>query len=76
MTRQKKEIMKKINEIEEFIAVDQQLGCGFAPAEAYDSLYQQIWKLNEELARLSHYPDAMTMMHDTRGCGLETLPFI
>ena len=33
MTRQKKEIIKKIDEIEMFIAADEELGCGFAPAD-------------------------------------------
>lgn len=77
MTRQKKEILKKIDEIDEFITVDEQLSCGCAPAGAYDGLYQQQWELYEELAKLQHYPDAMTMMYDTRGCGgqAEALPF-
>ena len=76
MTRQKREIIKKIDEIDEFITVDQQLGCGMAPAGAYDGLYQQRWGLYEELAKLQHYPDAMAMMHDERGCGgQEELPF-
>jgi len=78
MTRQKKEIIKKIDEIDEFIHVDEQLGCGFAPAGFYDDLLDQQWDLYEELARLSHYPDAMTMMNDTRGLEqhLSELPFI
>lgn len=33
MTRQKKEIIKKIDEIERFIRAEEELGCGFAPAE-------------------------------------------
>lgn len=76
MTRQKKEIMKKIDEIEMEIAVDQQLSFGMAPAEAYDKAYQQIWELNEELARLRHYPDAWQMINDNRGYKLEPLPFM
>ena len=77
MTRQKKEIMKKMDEIEEFIAVDMELGCGFAPPNAYDDLYTRIWLLHEELARLSHYGSAMEKMMDTRGCpaACEALPF-
>ena len=55
MTRQKKEILKKIDEIQTFIAVDEELGCGFAPAGGYDELYERIWKLEEKLAHLSHY---------------------
>ena len=55
MTRQKKEILKKIDEIQTFIAVDEELGCGFAPARFYDELYEQIWELQEQLAKLSHY---------------------
>lgn len=76
MTRQKKEIIRKIDEMERFIQVDRELGCGFAPAGFYDDLYERIWGLSEELARLSHYPSATAMMNDTRGCcGTEALPF-
>ena len=66
MTRQKKEIMRKIREIEEFIEVDRQLGCGFAPADAYDSLYEEIHKLNCELAKLQHYNSVEEMLYDDR----------
>ena len=76
MTRQKKEILKKIDEIQTFIAVDEKLGCGFAPAGFYDELYEQIWKLQEQLAKLSHYESVEEMMADTRGCGEGTLPFL
>ena len=77
MTRQKKEIMKKINEIEIFIAADDELGCGFAPAGFYDPLYEQIYELQEKLAHLSHYKSVEEMLHDTRGCGgVDTLPFV
>lgn len=50
MTRQKKEILKKIDEIQTFIAVDEELGCGFAPAGFYDELYERIYKLEEQFA--------------------------
>lgn len=70
MTRQKKEIIKKITEIENFIAADEELGCGFAPAGFYDPLYGEIYTLQEELARLSHYDSVEDMLYDTRGCML------
>lgn len=66
MTRQKKELIRKINELEEWIRVDEALGCGFAPAGYYDELYDEIWQLTEELAHLSHYESAQAMMNDTR----------
>ena len=75
MTRQKKEIIKKIEAIENFIAADEALGCGFAPAGFYDPLEKQAWDLREELARLSGYSNAMEMMMDTRGCENEGIPF-
>ena len=75
MTRQKKEILKKIDEIERFIEVDDELGCGFAPVGFYDPLYEQIDKLLEELAGLRHYSCAEEMMHDPRGCRNEGIPF-
>ena len=75
MTRQKKEILKKIDEIQTFIAVDEELGCRFAPAGFYDELYEQIWELETQLAKLSHYESVEEMMMDPRGCGADTLPF-
>lgn len=67
MTRQKREIMRKMEEIENFIRVDEELGCGFAPAGFYDELEEQIWNLGEELARLSHYDSYMDYLMDDRG---------
>lgn len=78
MTRQKKEIGRKMDEIENFIRVDEELGCGFAPADAYDSMYEQIWELGEELARLSHFDSYMDYLMDSRGldaCADEGLPW-
>lgn len=34
MTRQKKEIIRKIEEIDNWIEADMELGCGFAPPDA------------------------------------------
>jgi len=66
MTRQKKEILKKIDEIETWIAVDEELGCGFAPANAYAELEKEIYKLQEELAHLQHYTSVEEMFFDSR----------
>lgn len=74
MTGQKKEIIKRIEEIQTFIAVDEELGCGFAPAGFYDPLYEQIYALEGELARLSHYGSVEEMYMDDRGMRSE-LPF-
>ena len=74
MTRQKKEIRKRIDEIQMFIAADEALGCGFAPAGFYDPLYEQIYALEGELARLSHYGSVEEMYMDDRGMRSE-LPF-
>jgi hypothetical protein len=78
MTRQKREIMRKMEEIENFIRVDGELGCGFAPAGFYDELDEQIWNLGEELARLSHFDSYMDYLMDDRGlqaCADEGLPW-
>ena len=64
MTRQKKEIIKRIEEIQTFIAVDEEFGCGFAPAGFYDPLYEQIHELEEQLAQLSGYQSAEEMYMD------------
>lgn len=77
MTRQKKELVRKIDEIENFIAADDALGCGFAPAGFYEPLEREAWGLRDELARLSGYRDAMEMMYDTRGCAADPeIPFL
>ena len=68
MTRQKKEIIKKIDDLEQWIEVDEELGCGFAPVGAYDETYREIDRLREELARLQHYANVEDMLYDTRGC--------
>ena len=79
MTRQKKEIIKKINEIYTFIEVDDQLGCGFAPEDAYLPTYEEIDRLLDELAHLRGYKDHMEMAYDERGqkayCDDPNIPF-
>ena len=55
MTRQKKEVIKKIDDLEQWIEVDEELGCGFTPAGAYDETYREIDRLAEELAHLQHF---------------------
>ena len=67
MTRQKKKIIKQIEQIEMEIRADEELGCGMAPAGAYDKAYEQIEKLQDELAHLMHYENSMEMLYDTRG---------
>ena len=68
MTRQKKEIVKKIAEMERWIAADEELGCGFAPAGAYDEMYREINRLEEELARLQHFASREEKFFATLGC--------
>ena len=76
MTRQKKELIRAIQEIDEFIAADTALGCGFAPADAYAELENRKWALLGQLAQLSHYNSAMEMLNDDRHIpGGDTLPF-
>ena len=75
MTRQKKEILKKISDLQDWIAVDQELGCGFAPTDAYDDMYDEIYRLEGELAHLQHYESTEAMLYDTRGCKAVDLPF-
>lgn len=75
MTRQKKEILRKVDEIERFIGADMELGCGFAPAGFYNPLYQQIDSLMEQLAELRHYGSAMEMIMDNRKCAAQSLPW-
>ena len=73
MTRQKKEIIRRIDKIEAFISADSALGAGFAPADFYRPLEEEAYRLQEELAHLSHYSTVEEMIYDTRGC--EGIPF-
>lgn len=76
MTREKKEILKKIEEIEFHIGVDKEFGCGFAPVGAYDEAYKEIDRLYEKLAHLRHYNSAGEMMYDERGYSFDPeIPF-
>lgn len=68
MTRQKKELIKKIDKAWEFIEADTQLGCGFAPADFYAPIEQQIYEWESELAKLQHYASREEMYYDMRGC--------
>ena len=67
MTRQKKEIIKQIQEIEREIEIDMELSHGMAPAGAYDGMEEMIDELQEQLAHLRHYGSAEEMLYDTRG---------
>ena len=75
MTRQKKEIIKKILEIERFVQVDIELGCGFAPAGTYAKEEQEVGRLYDQLASLRHYESAVEMMYDCRGFAPAAAPF-
>lgn len=66
MTRQKKELIKAIKEIETEIEVDRELSHGMAPAGAYDEMEEEIWRMQDELARLQHYKSYEDKMYDPR----------
>ena len=68
MNRQKKERLKKIEQVETWIDADTKLGCGFAPPGAYDKMYEEIYALWEQLAHLRHYNTVEDMLYDNRGC--------
>lgn len=71
MTRQKKELLKKIGEIEASIQTDLQLGFGCAPPGAHDKTDGEIDRLEGELARLRHYGSTQEMYRDPRGKTLD-----
>ena len=74
MTRQKKEIVKKIDRIQTGIEMDKLMGCGLPPA-VYEAREQEIYGLLEQLARLQHYASVEDMLYDTRGCENSGLPW-
>ena len=67
MTRQKRELLKQIQQMERSIETDTQLGLGYAPPGAFDRAYEKIYELREELAHLRHYASVEEMLCDTRG---------
>ncbi len=69
MTRQKKEILKRIEQMDNWIAADIELGCGFYNPDAYADMYEKMDKLYEQLAHLRHYNSAEEMSLDERGLG-------
>ena len=66
MTREKKEILKKIEEMKMWIELDRQLGYGYEPLDAYDDMYLEIERLWDKLARLNGYTNREEMEHDPR----------
>ena len=67
MNRAKKELLKRIEQMETWIDADTKLGCGFAPPGAYDKTYGEIYALQEKLAHLRHYKTVEDMLYDERG---------
>lgn len=74
MTRQKKEIIKKIDYILLGMEMDDLMGCGLPP-RVYEAREQEIYSLQEELARLQHYASVEDMLYDTRGCANSGCPW-
>ena len=76
MTRQKKEIIKKIAELDREIANDEAFSFGIHPSNAYEKLEKMIADLQEELAHLSHFETYIDYVMDPRWhVGMEELPF-
>lgn len=71
MTREKKEILKKIDQINMAMAAEEEMGCGFTPAEYFETMEREyLYPLYERLRRLQHYDSIEDMMYDSRGCGI------
>jgi len=67
MTRQKKEIIKKIDYILIGMEMDDLMGCGL-PQSICEEREREVYRLQEELAQLQHYASVEDMLYDTRGC--------
>lgn len=77
MTRQKKEIIKKIAELDREIAIDEALSFGIHPDNAYEELEKMIDELQEELAHLSHHETYIDYVMDPRWLvRMDELPFV
>lgn len=67
MTRQKKELHKKIDKLQTIINIESELGCGFTPADWFEAIYEQMEELYEELAHLSHFSTMDRYIFDKAG---------
>lgn len=61
MRRERKELNKKIDQLQEYVAGDDKLGCGFAPAGFYDPIYEQVSALELQYAKTYGYDSYMDM---------------
>ncbi|MCH5185634.1 MAG: hypothetical protein J1F64_05850 [Oscillospiraceae bacterium] len=79
MTRQKKELHKEIERLRLEIAADEALSCGCAPTGAYDFMYERVYELEEQLAKLRRCGSAEEMYTDDRqlraSADADELPF-
>lgn len=71
MTRQKKELIKKIDkmetELEMEIAVEKDLSFGIGPpADAFAGREDELWRMQDELARLQHYESYEDKVYNPR----------
>ena len=66
MTREKKEILAQIRFIEEDMIVCTQLSFGNMPSEYYNDACADIYRLEDKLAKLRHFPNADAMYNDPR----------
>ena len=62
MTRQKKEIIKRIVALDREAAVDRALAFGCVPDGGLDPYYDEIDRLEDELARLQHFKSREDMI--------------
>ena len=74
MTRQKKEIIKKVERVQLGMEMDDLMGCGL-PTAVHETREKEIYTLWEQLARLQHYTNVEDLLHDTRGCENNGIPW-
>lgn len=67
MTREKKEILKKIEYLDRMKEIELEVGCGFFVDEIMDNFWKQEEPLFERLRILRHYDSIDSMFFDERG---------
>lgn len=67
MTREKFEIIKKLDEIDRCEDAELEMGCGFGAELIGDTFERMRWPLLKRLANLQHYPSVEAMLYDDRG---------
>lgn len=67
MTREKREIIRRIDDLQFEMEIESQLNFGNLPEDGFEPYMREIHSLEERLSKLRHYDSVEDMYFDTRG---------